>query len=92
MNDITDFISAAIEEKPVAAQKAFAAAMEPKIQAALETQYDAVAQSVFNPQMETEEPEEVELAADEVVDEVEVEEPVDVEPELESEMEEPNDE
>lgn len=91
MNDITDFISAAIEEKPVAAQKAFAAAMEPKIQAALETQYDAVTQSVFNPQME-EEPEDVELAADEVVDEVEVEEPVDVESELESEMEEPNDE
>lgn len=91
MTDITDFISAAIEEKPVAAQKAFAAAMEPKIQAALETQYDAVAQSVFNPQMETEEPEEVELAADEVVDEVEVEEPVDVEPELELETEEPND-
>jgi len=89
MTDITDFISAAIEEKPVAAQKAFAAAMEPKIQAAIEKEYDVVAQSVFNPQMETEEPEEVELATDENVDEIE--DPVGQEENLEIEMEEPND-
>lgn len=45
---ITDFISAAVEQKPQAAMKAFSAALEPKIAAALERKYDEVATSVFN--------------------------------------------
>lgn len=50
MNDITDFISAAVEDKPVQAIKAFSAAMEPKIDSALETKRTEVLQQVFNNQ------------------------------------------
>ena len=90
MTDVTDFIGAAIADKPVAALKAFGAAMEPKITDALNTRYDEVSNQVFNPSQEVaDDVEDVELeAADEVVDEVEVEEP---EAELETEMEEPQD-
>lgn len=48
MSDVTDFISAAVQNKPVAAAKAFSAAMEPKIHAAIDARYDEMAQGVFN--------------------------------------------
>jgi hypothetical protein len=79
MTDVTDFIGAAVADKPVAALKAFGAAMEPRITDALNTRYNEVSQTVFNPQVEAED--EAELA------ELEVE----TEEELETEMEEPQD-
>ena len=88
MSDVTDFIGAAVADKPVAALKAFSAAMEPRISDALDNRYSEVSNQVFNPQVEAEdeaELDELELAAD---DEVEIEEP---EQDLETEMEEPQD-
>jgi len=88
MTDVTDFIGAAVADKPVAALKAFAAAMEPRISDALDTRYSEVSNQVFNPQVEADdeaEMNELEMSAE---DEVEVEEP---EAELETEMEEPQD-
>ena len=89
MTDVTDFIGAAVADKPVAALKAFSAAMEPRISDALDTRYSEVSNQVFNPQVEADdeaEMNELELSAE---DEYEVEEPV--EAELETEMEEPQD-
>lgn len=89
MTDVTDFIGAAIADKPVKALKAFSAAMEPRISDALDTRYSEVSNQVFNPQVEADdeaEMNELEMSAE---DEVEVEEPV--EAELETEMEEPQD-
>ena len=89
MTDVTDFIGAAVADKPVAALKAFSAAMEPRISDALDTRYSEVSNQVFNPQVEADdeaEMNELEMSAE---DEVEVEEPV--EAELETEMEEPQD-
>lgn len=65
-NDITDFISAAIADKPVQAIKAFSSAMEPKIQAALDDKYAETAKQIFNStsEMEEIEPEEVEELKD----------------------------
>jgi hypothetical protein len=90
MTDVTDFIGAAVADKPVKALKAFSAAMEPRISDALDAHYSKVSHAVFNPPQEVaDEVEDVELeATDEIVDEVEVEEP---EVELETEMEEPQD-
>ena len=51
---ITDFISAAVEDKPVMAVKAFSSAIEPKIQAALDAKRSEVFNTVFN-QNKTEE-------------------------------------
>ena len=88
MTDVTDFIGAAVADKPVAALKAFSAAMEPKISDALDARYSEVSNQVFNPQVEADdeaEMNELEMSAE---DEVEVEEP---EAELETEMEEPQD-
>ena len=48
MNDITDFISAAVDDKPIEAIKAFSSAMEPKIDAALEKKREEVVSQVFN--------------------------------------------
>lgn len=48
---ITDFISAAVQNKPIAAQQAFADAIQPKVDAAVSDMYDNVAQSVFNQEM-----------------------------------------
>lgn len=48
MNDVTNFISAAVEDKPVEAIKAFSSAMEPKIDAALEKKREEVISQVFN--------------------------------------------
>ena len=48
MTDITDFIQAAVADKPIAAQQAFAAAMDDKVDAALTSKYDEVTQQVFN--------------------------------------------
>jgi hypothetical protein len=89
MTDVTDFIGAAVADKPVKALKAFSAAMEPRISDALDTRYSEVSNQVFNPQVEADdeaEMNELEMSAE---DEVEVEEPV--EAELETEMEEPQD-
>jgi hypothetical protein len=89
MTDVTDFIGAAVEDKPVKAMKAFSAAMQPRIDAALDTKYAEVASSVFNPQVEADneaEMNELEMSAEDEV--VEVEEP---EQEFETEMEEPQD-
>ena len=89
MTDVTDFIGAAVADKPVAALKAFSAAMEPRISDALDARYSEVSNQVFNPQVEADdeaEMNELEMSAE---DEVEVEEPV--EAELETEMEEPQD-
>ena len=88
MTDVTDFIGAAVEDKPVKAMKAFSAAMQPRIDAALDAKYTEVASSVFNPQVEADdeaEMNELEMSAE---DEVQVEEP---EQEFETEMEEPQD-
>jgi len=88
MTDVTDFIGAAVADKPVAALKAFSAAMEPRISDALDTRYSEVSNQVFNPQVDADDEAEIhelELTTD---DEVEVEEP---EAELETEMEEPQD-
>ena len=61
MSDITDFISAAVEDKPVRAIKSFSAAMEPKIASALETKRDEVLSQVFAPtESEVEEVDQVE--------------------------------
>jgi len=89
MTDVTDFIGAAVADKPVAALKAFSAAMEPRISDALDARYSEVSNQVFNPQVEADdeaEMNELEMSAE---DEYEVEEPV--EAELETEMEEPQD-
>lgn len=89
MTDVTDFIGAAVADKPVKALKAFSAAMEPRISDALDARYSEVSNQVFNPQVEADdeaEMNELEMSAE---DEVEVEEPV--EAELETEMEEPQD-
>ena len=89
MTDVTDFIGAAVADKPVKALKAFSAAMEPRISDALDARYSEVSNQVFNPQVEADdeaEMNELEMSAE---DEVEVEEPV--ETELETEMEEPQD-
>ena len=48
MNNITDFISAAVDDKPVEAIKAFSSAMEPKIEAALANKREQVVSQVFN--------------------------------------------
>lgn len=53
---ITDFISAAVADKPVAAAKAFAQALEPKVDAALHQKRDEILSQVFN---RTEEEEDV---------------------------------
>ena len=50
MTDVTDFIQAAVADKPVAAQKAFAAAMDDRVQNALTFAYDEVQQQVFGQQ------------------------------------------
>jgi len=81
MTDVTDFIGAAVADKPVKALKAFSAAMEPRITDALNARYDEVSQTVFNPQVEAED--EAELAE---LDDAEA-----VEQELETEMEESQD-
>ena len=49
MTDVTDFIQATIADKPIAAQNAFAAAMDDRVQDALTFKYDEVSQQVFNP-------------------------------------------
>lgn len=88
MSDVTDFIGAAVADKPVAALKAFSAAMEPRISGALDNRYSEVSNQVFNPQEVADEVDDVELEAEEATDEVEIEEP---EQDLETEMEEPQD-
>jgi hypothetical protein len=70
MTDITDFITAAIQNKPVAAQAAFDDIMQAKTTAAVETDYAEYVQSMFNNEAvddsegddsyEEEQPEEVE--------------------------------
>ena len=85
MSDVTDFIGAAVADKPVAALKAFSAAMEPRISGALDNRYSEVSNQVFNPQ---EVADDVEVEAEAATDEVEIEEP---EQDLETEMEEPQD-
>lgn len=61
-NDLTDFISAAVADKPVQAIKAFSSAMEPKIQAALDNRKIEVTKQIFNTtSVELEEPAEVEV-------------------------------
>jgi len=80
MTDVTDFIGAAVADKPVAALKAFSAAMEPRISDALDTRYSEVSNAVFNPQVDADD--EAELSE---LDDIETEE------ELETEMEEPQD-
>lgn len=52
MSDITDFIQAAVMDKPMAAQKAFAAALEPRIEDALAAKYDEVSHKLFNPEFD----------------------------------------
>ena len=86
MTDVTDFIGAAIADKPVAALKAFSAAMEPKISDALDTRYSEVSNQVFNPQVEADRTDVVTTTMQEL--DMEVEEP---QAELETEMEEPQD-
>lgn len=80
MTDVTDFIGAAVADKPVAALKAFSAAMEPRISDALDARYSEVSNMVFNPRVDAE-------------DEAEMHELDNIEPEaeLETEMEEPQD-
>jgi len=82
MTDVTDFIGAAVADKPVAALKAFSAAMEPRISDALDARYSEVSNQVFNPQVDVDDEEEMNEL------DMEVEEP---ETELETEMEEPQD-
>ena len=53
---ITDFISAAVADKPVAATKAFTQALEPKLDAALHQKRDEVSRQVFNTTETGEEP------------------------------------
>lgn len=48
MNDITNFISAAVEDKPLEAIKAFSSAMEPKIDAALEKKVEDLSSQLLN--------------------------------------------
>ena len=48
MTHITDFISAAVMDKPVAATQAFSAAMNDRIENALTAKYDEVTNNVFN--------------------------------------------
>ena len=69
-----------IADKPVAALKAFSAAMEPKITDALNTRYNEVSQKVFNPQVDTDDEAEMYELED-----------FETEQELETEMEEPQD-
>jgi len=80
MTDVTDFIGAAVADKPVAALKAFSAAMEPKISDALDIRYSEVSNAVFNPRVDADD--EAELSE---LDDIETEE------ELETEMEEQQD-
>ena len=79
MTDTTDFIGAAVTDKPVAALKAFSAAMEPKITDALNARYDEVSQAVFN-RVDADDEAEMNELDDEAVEQ-----------ELETEMEEPQD-
>ena len=66
MTDITDFIQAAVADKPVAAQKAFAAAMSDRVDDALTAKYDEVTQQMFNGvEVEQELDDEVEVDLDE---------------------------
>jgi len=51
-DDVTDFISATVSDKPVAAVKAFSAGIEPKIDAALAQKKEEIAQQIFNPETE----------------------------------------
>jgi hypothetical protein len=84
---VTDFLSATVADKPVAALKAFSAAMEPKIEDSLAQRYAEVSRSVFNPETTTWE-------LDRGQETVEVEEPVaEVEEpeELQTATEEPED-
>jgi hypothetical protein len=55
--NITDFISAAVSERPVQAIKAFSAALEPKIQAAMADKKIEVTKTVFNQPEENKEDE-----------------------------------
>jgi len=48
MTDVTDFIQAAVADKPIAAQHAFAAAMDDRVDTALTAKYDEVQQQIFN--------------------------------------------
>ena len=48
MDDIKDFISASVQERPTQAMDAFLNAIEPKLDAALAARYDQISQSVFN--------------------------------------------
>ena len=45
---ITDFIQAAVNDKPSAALDAFSNAIQPKLDAAIVDKYDEVANQVFN--------------------------------------------
>lgn len=56
---VTDFISAAVADKPVAATKAFSQAIEPKIDAALAAAREEILQQTFNRNIDTEENEDV---------------------------------
>lgn len=78
MTDVTDFISAAVDDKPVKALKAFSAAMEPRISDALDTRYAEVSHAVFNPQVDADDEAEMHELEDDTVEQ-----------ELETEMEEP---
>jgi hypothetical protein len=49
MSDITDFISAALDDKPLAAQQAFDNAMADRLDAVVAQQYHSIASNVFNP-------------------------------------------
>lgn len=48
MDDITNFIQAAVNDKPVQAIKAFSAAIEPKLDAALSRKREEVSHTIFN--------------------------------------------
>lgn len=52
MSNIKDFMKAAVEDKPSAAQNAFFAELEPRIEKAMDAKYAEVATSVFNPKPE----------------------------------------
>jgi len=48
MTNITDFISAAVADKPQKAFDAFDAVIQPKLETALSAKYDEVVSSAFN--------------------------------------------
>lgn len=48
MSDITDFIAAAVEDKPTATLSAFSAAIEPKLYASLENKKQEILSQLFN--------------------------------------------